>query len=68
LTYDPTPDTPLIREYPLCINFESVVASTQSEICQRQNFEVHVRLIRLEPSLISEFILDLYVKDTTTMP
>jgi hypothetical protein len=33
-TYDPTPGTPLNREYPLCITFESVAASAQSVIFQ----------------------------------
>jgi len=37
LTYDPTPGTPLNREYPLCITFESVAASTESVICQTLN-------------------------------
>jgi len=37
-TYDSTPGTPLNREYPLCITFESVAASTQSVICQTRNF------------------------------
>jgi len=37
-TYDPTPGTLLNREYPLCITFESVAASTQSVICQTLNF------------------------------
>jgi len=37
-TYDPTPGTPVNREYPLCISFESVAASTQSVISQIVNF------------------------------
>jgi len=37
-TYDPTPGMPLNREYPLCITFESVAASTPSGICQTLNF------------------------------
>jgi len=36
-TYDPTPGTPLNREYLLCIIFESVAASTQSVICPTLN-------------------------------
>jgi len=38
LTYDPTPGMLLNCEYPLCITFESVAASTQSVICQNLNF------------------------------
>jgi len=37
-TYDLTPGMPLNCEYPLCISFESVAASTQSVICQTRNF------------------------------
>jgi len=37
-TYDPTPATPLNCEYPLCITFQPVAASTQSVICQTLNF------------------------------
>jgi len=61
-TYDPTPGMPLNCKYPLCITFESVAASTQSFICQRLNFYVQARLIPLEPSLISESMLDRYMK------
>jgi hypothetical protein len=35
--YNPTPGTPLNREYPLRINLESVAASPQSVICQTLN-------------------------------
>jgi hypothetical protein len=37
-TYDATPATPLNHEYPLCITFESLAASTQSVIFQIRNF------------------------------
>ena len=37
-TYNPTPGTPLNHEYPHCITFESVAASTHSIICQTLNF------------------------------
>jgi len=38
ITYDPTPGMPLYGVCPLCITFESVAASTQSDICQTLNF------------------------------
>jgi len=54
--------TPLNGEYPLCITFESVAACTQSVIYQTLNIEVQVQLILLDPRLISESMLDTYVK------
>jgi len=67
-TYDLTPDTPLNREYPLCITSQSVAASTQSVICQTQNFLVEARLIPLEPSIISQSMLDQYLPAAASMP
>jgi len=53
---------PLTHVYPLCITFESVAASTKSDIFQTLNLWVQVQLIPLSACLISESMLDLYVK------
>jgi len=63
-TDNPTPGKPLIHEYPLCITFECGAASTQSVICQTQNFYGQARLIPLKPNILSESMLDWYVKAT----
>jgi len=61
-TPNPTSGKPLKREDTLPITIESVAASTQSVIFQTRNFWVQAPLIPLQPSLLSESMLDRYVK------